>query len=68
MPLIIGILGLAIVAAYLFTLEPLFTAQIIDLAITQGKQELLLGLVLSIVFAVVGFGIINFVNSYARAR
>ncbi len=66
LPLIIGVLGLSVFGAYLFTLEPLFTAEIIDQVITQGKQELLLGLVLSIVFAVVGFGIINFVNSYAQ--
>lgn len=66
LPLIIGILGLSVFGAYLFTLEPLFTAEIIDQVITQGKQELLLGLVLSIVFAVVGFGIVNFVNSYAQ--
>jgi ATP-binding cassette subfamily B protein len=66
LPLIIGILGLSVFGAYLFTLEPLFTAEIIDQVITQGKQERLLGLVLSIVFAVVGFGIINFVNSYAQ--
>lgn len=66
LPLIIGILGLSVFGAYLFTLEPLFTAEIIDHVITQGKQELLLGLVLSIVFAVVGFGIVNFVNSYAQ--
>jgi ATP-binding cassette subfamily B protein len=66
LPLIVGILGLSVFGAYLFTLEPLFTAEIIDQVITQGKQERLLGLVLSIVFAVVGFGIINFVNSYAQ--
>jgi ATP-binding cassette subfamily B protein len=66
LPLIIGILGLSVFGAYLFTLEPLFTAEIIDQVITQGKQERLLGLVLSIVFAVVGFGIINFVSSYAQ--
>lgn len=64
--LIIGIFGLAVLAAYLFTLEPLFTAQIIDLVITQGKQDLLPGLVSNIVLAVVGFGIVNFVVSYGQ--
>jgi ATP-binding cassette subfamily B protein len=64
--LIIGIFGLAVFAAYLFTLEPLFTAQIIDLVITQGKQDLLPGLVSNIVLAVVGFGIVNFVVSYGQ--
>lgn len=66
LPLIIGIFGLAVLAAYLFTLEPLFTAQIIDLVITQGKKDLLPGLVLNIVLAVVGFGIVNFVVSYGQ--
>jgi ATP-binding cassette subfamily B protein len=64
--LIIGIFGLAVLGAYLFTLEPLFTAQIIDLVITQGKQDLLPGLVSNIVLAVVGFGIVNFVVSYGQ--
>lgn len=64
--LIIGIFGLAVLGAYLFTLEPLFTAQIIDLVITQGNQDLLPGLVFNIVFAVVGFGIVNFVVSYGQ--
>jgi ATP-binding cassette subfamily B protein len=64
--LIIGIFGLAVLAAYLFTLEPLFTAQIIDLVIRQGNQDLLPGLVLNIVLAVVGFGIVNFVVSYGQ--
>jgi ATP-binding cassette subfamily B multidrug efflux pump len=64
--LIMGIFGLAVLGAYLFTLEPLFTAQIIDLVITQGKQDLLPGLVSNIVLAVVGFGIVNFVVSYGQ--
>jgi ATP-binding cassette subfamily B protein len=64
--LFIGIFGLAVFAAYLFTLEPLFTAQIIDLVITQGKQDLLPGLVSNIVLAVIGFGIVNFVVSYGQ--
>jgi ATP-binding cassette subfamily B protein len=64
--LIIGIFGLAVLAAYLFTLEPLFTAQIIDLVMRQGNQDLLPGLVLNIVLAVVGFGVVNFVVSYGQ--
>lgn len=64
--LIIIVLGLTILAAYLFTLEPLYTAQIIDLVIIQGKTEFLTGLVSNIVFAVVGFGIVNFVITYAQ--
>ena len=59
-------LGLTIFAAYLFSLEPLYTAQIVDQVITQGKSELLLGLVLNIVFAVVAFGIVNFFMTYMQ--
>lgn len=61
LPLIIFVIGLAIVASYLFTLEPLFTAQIIDLVITQGKTEFLQGLITNIILAIVGFGILNFI-------
>jgi ABC-type multidrug transport system fused ATPase/permease subunit len=61
LPLIILVMGLAILAAYLFTLEPLFTAQIIDLVITQGKTEFLVGLITKIVLAIVGFGILSFI-------
>jgi ATP-binding cassette subfamily B multidrug efflux pump len=64
--LIAVILGLAILASYLFTLEPLYTAQIIDLVITQGKSEFLLGLVSNIVLAVVAYGIVNFVITYVQ--
>ena len=52
--------------AYLFTLEPLYTAQIIDQVITQGKTALLEGLVISIVIAVVSYGIVNFVSTYVQ--
>lgn len=64
--LIALILGLTVVASYLFTLEPIYTAQIIDLVITQGKTQYLQGLVLNIVLAVVAFGLVNFVSAYAQ--
>jgi ATP-binding cassette subfamily B protein len=64
--LVILVFGLAIVAAYLFSLEPLYTAQIIDVVITQGKTDALLGLVSIIVIAVVSFGIVNFVTTYVQ--
>jgi ATP-binding cassette subfamily B protein len=64
--LIAATLGLTTFAAYLFSLEPLYTAQIVDQVITQGKSELLLGLVLNIVFAVVAFGIVNFFMTYMQ--
>jgi ABC-type multidrug transport system fused ATPase/permease subunit len=56
-------LSLTIVGAYLFTLEPLYTAQIIDLVVTQGKSELLQGLIINIIIAVISFGIISFANA-----
>jgi ATP-binding cassette subfamily B multidrug efflux pump len=64
--LIMLAVGLAILAAYLFTLEPLYTAQIIDLVITQGKTEALPSLVFIIVMAVVSYGIVNFVIAYVQ--
>ena len=64
--LIALILGLTVVGSYLFTLEPIYTAQIIDLVITQGKTQYLQGLVLNIVLVVVAFGLVNFVSAYAQ--
>ena len=64
--LIALILGLTVVGSYLFTLEPIYTAQIIDLVITQGETQYLQGLVLNIVLAVVTFGLVNFVSAYAQ--
>jgi ABC-type multidrug transport system fused ATPase/permease subunit len=64
--LIALVLGLTVVGSYLFTLEPIYTAQIIDLVITQGKTQYLQGLVLNIVVAVVAFGLVNFVSVYAQ--
>lgn len=66
LPLTITIIGLSILSAYLFTLEPLYTAQIIDLVITQGKSELLMGLVLNIIIAVAGFGITAFFIAFTQ--
>jgi ABC-type multidrug transport system fused ATPase/permease subunit len=64
---IILILGLTILAAYLFTLEPLYTAQIIDsISPPGGKMDVVPGLVLAIVIAVVSYGIVNFVMTYIQ--
>ena len=68
--LIILAMGLSGFASYLFTLEPLFTAQIIDIVDSVVKGETIFsqdlvtnveGLITSIVLAVIGFGIVNFV-------
>ena len=66
LPLIIFVVGLTILGSYLFTLEPLFTAQIIDQVIVQRKTELLQGLIINIVFAIVSFGILNFIIAYVQ--
>jgi ABC-type multidrug transport system fused ATPase/permease subunit len=63
---IFTIVALSILRAYLFTLEPLYTAQIIDNVIVGGKYELLSGLILNISLAVVGFGIVSFVITYVH--
>jgi ATP-binding cassette subfamily B protein len=52
---------LSIARSYLFTLEPLYTAQIIDKVIVANDYDLLMGLLIRIFFAVAGFGILNFV-------
>jgi ATP-binding cassette subfamily B protein len=70
--LIVLVVGLAILGAYLFTLEPLFTAQIIDLvegylqagspsALLPGLMSSIQGLVVKIVVVVVAFGCLSFV-------
>jgi len=66
LPLIILVVGLTILGSYLFTLEPLFTAQIIDQVIVQRKTELLQGLIINIVLAIVSFGILNFIIAYVQ--
>ncbi len=62
------IIGLAIIGSYLFTLEPLFTAQIIDLVITQGKTQFLQPLVTNIVLVIVSFGALNFIITYVQGH
>jgi ABC-type multidrug transport system fused ATPase/permease subunit len=61
-----AIVALSVLRAYLFILEPLYTAQIIDNVIVDGKYELLSGLILNIVLAVVGFGVVSFVITYVH--
>lgn len=65
-PLATVVLALTMFAGYLFMLEPLYTSQIIDSVIVQGKSELLLGLVSNIIFAVVGIGVVNFFVAYVQ--
>jgi len=60
------IAALAILRAYVFTLEPLYTAQIIDQVVIGGNFDLLLGLVLAIVVAAGIFGILNYAITYVQ--
>jgi ATP-binding cassette subfamily B protein len=70
--LIALVIGLAIIGSYLFTLEPLFTAEIIDAVegyLQAGSSAALLpalmssvqGLIIKIVLVIVAFGIMSFV-------
>jgi ABC-type multidrug transport system fused ATPase/permease subunit len=63
---IIFIVVLSILRSYLFALEPVYTAQIIDQVIVAGNHELLLDLVTKIMIAVIAFGIVNFVITYVH--
>ena len=61
------IVVLAAVKSYLFALEPLFTAEIIDQVITQGKYNLLGPLVIDLVLAVGGYALLNYIATYSQA-
>ena len=54
------VIVLCYLRSYLSVLEPLYTAQIIDKVITQGQTDLLMGLILSIFYAIVGYAVVNF--------
>ena len=55
------IVVLSAVRSYLFTLEPLYTAEIIDNVIVANDYNLLIGLLWGIFIAVAGYGLLNFV-------
>ena len=55
---------LAAVKSYLFALEPLFTAEIIDHVMTQGNYNLREPLVIDLVLAVGGYALLNYVAAY----
>ncbi len=65
-PFFLLVAALSVLCSYLFTLEPLYTSQIIDMVVIGGKVEALPDLVLKIVFAVVSFGIVNFIIAYLQ--
>jgi ABC-type multidrug transport system fused ATPase/permease subunit len=71
LPLIILVICFAVLGSYLFTLEPLFTAQIIDQVedyvkagnptLLPGLMSSVQGLIIKIVLAIVSYGLLNFV-------
>ena len=63
---IISIVILSIFRSYLFTLEPLYTSDIIDQVIIAGHQELLFDLVMKIMVTMIIFGILNLVIGYVH--
>jgi len=65
--LLILITVLSVFRSYLFTLEPVYTSQVIDNVIIGGKYELLSDFILKIMVAVVLFGIVNFIVTYVHA-
>jgi len=64
---IIVLLVIVAVKSYLFALEPLYTAQIIDQVITKGNYDVLAPLVLSIVLATGGYALLNYAATYSQA-
>jgi ABC-type multidrug transport system fused ATPase/permease subunit len=65
--LFVLIVGMAAVRSYAFSLEPLYTAEIIDQVIVQGHYDLLFWLVLKIVFAVVLYALLNYAITFSQA-
>jgi ATP-binding cassette subfamily B protein len=61
------IVALSAVKSYLFALEPLYTAEIIDKVITQDNYSLLEPLVLDIVLVVGLYALLNYVVTYSQA-
>ena len=53
--------------SYFFTLEPLYTAEIIDQVITQGNYSLLAPLILDIVIVVSLYALLNYLVTYSQA-
>lgn len=61
---LVGIL--AVFRAYTFTLEPLYTSQIIDQVIIQGNYDILFSLVLQIVLATGSFAVLSYAITYVQ--
>ncbi len=65
---IVFITALSIVRSYLFTLEPLFTSQIVDEVIVAGHTEQLFNLVMMILVTMLLFGLLNLVIGYVHGH
>ncbi|MCJ7632342.1 ABC transporter ATP-binding protein/permease, partial [Candidatus Bathyarchaeota archaeon] len=55
---------LSALRAYLFTLEPIYTSQIIDLVVVSGQYDQLPGLVRNIMLSVAGIGVVAFAQTF----
>jgi ABC-type multidrug transport system fused ATPase/permease subunit len=67
--ILVFITALAVLRSYLFLLEPLYTSQIVDFVIgtnppVTSNITILAGLLLDILIAVIGFGIVNWLIVY----
>jgi ABC-type multidrug transport system fused ATPase/permease subunit len=63
----IVIIAMAAARSYVFTLEPLYTAQIIDQVITQGNYDVLWPLIVAILFATGLFALLNYGVTFLQA-
>ncbi len=61
------IVAMCVVRSYSFTLEPFYTAQIIDQVVTQGNYDILLPLVYLIVFVTGLFAVLNYGVTFLQA-
>jgi len=60
-------LGMAEVAAYLGTLEPIITGNVIDQVISKQQYDTLIPLLLTLAATVVGIGVFNYFDHYVQA-
>ena len=63
---VVLIAALCVVRSYLFTLEPLYTSQIIDEVIVAGHTEQLFNLVTMILVTMLLFGVLNLVIGFVH--
>ncbi len=62
--LLLLIVALSALRSYLFALEPLYTAQIIDDVLVNKESDMLMDLIVKIVIAALAFGAVNFILTF----